>query len=367
MEFHSLRVSQIVAETADAKTITFEIPAELAEKFAFRAGQYLTLKIEIDGEELRRSYSMSSSPLEKKVAVTVKKVSGGKVSTFLHDVLQVGQTLEIAEPEGRFTLNFDVEKRRSIYLIGAGSGVTPLLSLAKTALELEPQSQICLFLGSRRVEDIIFKDEFDRLATRYDGQFFVEHCLSQPPKIKAGGIAGFFGRSTMAWQGRSGRIDIKMLGQFLEENPPRTGDPVFFLCGPGTMMETVKAGLLGRGIEPKNIHVEHFLSAAPKGSASSDSASGGPSSRLIVRLNGQKIELPIDASQTVLDVLIKEKYEPPYSCTAGACSTCMAKCTSGKVKMDACFALDEDEIKAGWVLTCQARAESEVVEIDFDN
>lgn len=366
MQFYALRVSEIRPETADTRTLVFEIPAEIKSVFQFKPGQYLTLRLEIGGEELRRSYSMSSSPLSGELAITVKKVDGGKVSTFLTEQVSVGDFIDCAPPDGRFFVEFDAEKRRTIYLIGAGSGITPLMSLARTALELEPASPIHLLFGSRNEESIIFKNELDRLTTRYADQFLVEHTLSQPKREKGSGIGGFFGRSSMAWQGRTGRIEPKLVRAWLDENPAATEQSVFFLCGPGTMMESIKAALIGRGIEPKFIHTEHFISAPPKTDGSADLNAGGPS-RLVATLRGEQIEVEIAPGQTLLDALIKAKYDPPYSCTAGACSTCMARLKSGKVKMDACFALDDDEVKDGWILTCQSHPETDLVEISYEN
>lgn len=366
MQFHALRVSEIREETADTRTIVFEIPDEIKSVFQFKPGQYLTLRLEIGGEEQRRSYSMSSSPLSGELAITVKKVVDGKVSTFLTEQLSVGDSIECAPPEGRFFVEFDAEKRRTLYLIGAGSGITPLMSLAKTALELEPASPVHLLYGSRNEESIIFKNELDRLATRYADQFLVEHTLSQPKREKGGGIGGFFGRSTLAWQGKTGRIEPKLVRLWLAENPAATEQSVFFLCGPGTMMESIKTALIGQGILPKSIHTEHFISTPPKAEGQPGPISGGPA-RLVASLRGEQIEVEIAPGQTLLDALIKAKHDPPYSCTAGACSTCMARLKSGKVKMDACFALDDDEVKDGWILTCQSHPETDLVEISYEN
>jgi ring-1,2-phenylacetyl-CoA epoxidase subunit PaaE len=311
---------------------------------------------------------MSSSPLDNKLAITVKKVAGGRVSTWLHDSLKAGDTLEVAAPEGRFFTKLDPEKRRTYYMFGAGSGITPLMSIIRTALETEPMSAIFLLYGNRNEENIIFKDELDRLSVRYDGQLHVEYVLSQHKKEGGGGLFGLFKKSSNNWQGKTGRISSKTANAFLDEQLARgpMHDCYYFICGPGSMTDDVKAALLTRGIEAKQIHAEHFVNAnhVPGEFDATPSASG--EKRVIVHLKGERIELPVPSGATILDVLVKQKFDPPYSCTAGACSTCMAKLVSGKVRMEACYALDDDEVKAGYILTCQSHLETEVVEITYD-
>jgi ring-1,2-phenylacetyl-CoA epoxidase subunit PaaE len=368
MEFFQLKVKGTTPETTDAVTIEFDIPEELSDKFIYTQGQYISLRVHIDGHELRRSYSMSSSPLDKKLAITVKKVDGGKVSNWLHDSVKPGDTIEVAPPEGRFFSKLDPEKRRTYYMVGSGSGITPLMSIIKTALEAEPMSAIFLLYGSRNEESIIFRDELDRLSERYAGQLHVEYVLSQPKKEGGGGLFGMFKKSSSNWQGKTGRINAKMVNGFLDEQLARgpEHDCFYFVCGPGSMTEDVKAALIARGIATKQIHSEHFVNANHTPGEFAEGPTVGGEKRVIVHLKGERIELPIPAGATILDVLIKQKYDPPYSCTAGACSTCMAKVISGKVSMEACYALDDDEVKAGYILTCQSHPETDVVELTYD-
>lgn len=368
MNFHSLTVRQITPETADTVTIEFEVPTELRDTFRFKAGQHLTVRLLLDGHEVRRSYSMSAAPHEKSLAITVKKVPGGKVSTYLYDWLRAGATLDVAPPEGRFTIPLDPEKRRTYFLFAAGSGITPVISIAKEVLEVEPMSTIYLLYGSRDEENIIFKQALDRLAERYHGQMHVEYMLSKPKKEGGGGLFRFFKKSTSNWQGKTGRIDHRAVAMLLDDNLVQgpEHDAQYFVCGPGTMAETVKAALAGRNIEPKQIHTEHFVDPNhTPGEASPAAASGGPA-KIVVVLKGERIETVVEPNMTILDTLIRDKYDPPYSCTSGACATCMAKVTKGKVRMDACYALDDDEVRDGYVLTCQAHPDSPEVELTYD-
>lgn len=367
MDFHPLKVNKVIPETADTVTLEFDIPEHLRDTFAYKQGQHITIRHELGGHEVRRSYSMSSSPLEPRFAVTVKKVSGGQMSGFLHDSVKPGDTLEVAPPDGRFYLAIDPDKRRTYYLFGAGSGITPLMSILKTILEGEPMSTVFLLYGSRNEENIIFREELERLSQRYSGQLFVEHILSQPKKEAAGSFLGIFKKYTSNWSGKTGRIDARAAGSHLDDNMAHGPEEEcqYFICGPGNMADTVKLALLGRGIATKQIHTEHFVN--PNHTPGEFRAAPGESVvRLIVHLNGKRIETTMPPGATILDVMVKEKHDAPYSCTAGACSTCMAKVLNGKVKMDACYALDDEEVKAGYCLTCQAHPETDVVEVSYD-
>jgi ring-1,2-phenylacetyl-CoA epoxidase subunit PaaE len=368
MEFFPIVVKGVKPETSDTVTIEFDIPEDLAERFAYKHGQYITIKATLDGQELRRSYSMSSSPLENKLAITVKKVKDGKVSTWLHNEVKPGDTLEISTPDGRFYTAVSPEKRRTYYMFGAGSGITPLMSILKTVLEGEPMSTVFMLYGSRNEESIIFKTELDELTERYNGQLFVEYVLSKPQKETAGGLFGMFKKSTSNWLGKTGRIEGKSIQAYLDENMPHgpESDCLYFVCGPGNMTEIVKSVLIDRGITAKLIHTEVFANThhIPGEIAATGNASGGK--KVIVHLNGKRIEQSVPEGATILDVLVKAKYEPPYSCTSGACSTCMAKVLSGKVTMDACYALDDDEIKDGYILTCQSHPQTDIVELTYD-
>jgi ring-1,2-phenylacetyl-CoA epoxidase subunit PaaE len=359
-QFYPLKISNIQKETADAVSVSFEVPESLKETFRYMQGQYLTLKFNIKGNEARRAYSMSSSPLERDLTVTVKRVNKGLVSNYIADKLQVGDSVEIMPPAGRFFTPLAETNRKHYYMIAAGSGITPIMSIIKTIMEAEPQSVVNLLYGNRSEEDIIFREQLDVLHTKYANQLYVEHILSRPKGQKSGSFFGMFQKSTLNWQGKTGRINAEVLEKWLEENPPVHKTTEYFICGPNHMMAAAEQFLHEHQIDKKHIHSEHFTASATE---KSENLAG---SLVKVRLRGEEISLPATPGKSILDMLIELKKDPPYSCTSGACSTCMAKVTKGTVKMDACFALDEDEIKAGYILTCQAHPSSDEVEIVFE-
>ena len=365
LSFHSLKVNKVIQETTDTVSLFLEVPEALQSTFKYTQGQYLTLRFQINGQEERRSYSMSSSPLESELAITVKRVENGLVSNYIQDKIKEGDQIEVLPPEGRFFTKLDVEQRKSYYIFGAGSGITPLMSIIKTILEKEPQSTIFMLYGNREEEGIIFKDQLDNLVQKYQGQLYIEYILSQPKKEKSSGLSSFFKKSKSTWSGKVGRIDKENINLFLVQNPPRTKDAEYFICGPGAMIQAVENNLIERGINKKNVHVEHFTSNAEDIDPSVAKKVVGDA-QVTVQLDGETIVIAVPKEKTILQVLLDQKAEPPYSCTSGSCSTCMAKVTKGEVAMDVCYALDEDEVEDGYILTCQAHPTTQEVEISFE-
>ncbi|MEZ4935465.1 MAG: 2Fe-2S iron-sulfur cluster-binding protein [Saprospiraceae bacterium] len=359
--FHNLSVKKVTTETPDAVTLTFDVPADLKESFKYTQGQYLTLKFQLNGKEERRSYSMCSSPLENDLSVTVKKVQGGKVSTHIHQNIKTGDVIEVMQPDGRFYTDLNEDNKKNYYLIGAGSGITPLMSILKTVLEKEPMSHVFLLYGNRNEDYIIYKNELEGLQKRYAGQLMIEHVLSQPNREKKSGLGGLFSKGKITWEGKIGRIDSSVVKKFMEENTPRHKASEFFLCGPGGMIDSAEKVLLDSGFNKENIHREYFTTAEP-----TTVASGVAGAKVIVTLDGKKREVTVAEGKQILFALLDEKIDAPYSCTSGACSTCMAKLISGTVKMDACYALDDSEVANGFILTCQAHPTTDVVELTFD-
>ncbi|HFA48825.1 MAG TPA: ferredoxin--NADP reductase [Bacteroidetes bacterium] len=359
--FHKLSVKKRTQETPDAVTLTFEVPADLKETFQFTQGQYLTLKFQLNGAEERRSYSMCSSPLESDLSVTIKKVKNGKVSTHIHNNIKEGDVIEVMPPDGRFFTELNGDNKKNYYLIGAGSGITPLMSMLKTILEKEPMSYVFLLYGNRNEDFIIYKNELEALQKKYEGQFFMELILSQPKREKKKGLGGLFSKGKVSWQGKTGRINASVVKKFMQDHAPRHKDSEFFICGPGSMIEAAKEELLSQNFKKENIHQEYFTVAGD-----APTTAGVDGAKVIVTLDRKQHEVAVPSGKHILFALLDNKIDAPYSCTSGACSTCMAKVTKGTVKMDACYALDDSEVADGFVLTCQAHPTSEVVELTFD-
>ena len=366
--FHSLKVKSIVPETADAVLVSFEVPEALHAAYRFKPGQHVTLRFELNGKEYRRSYSMCNRPADGALSICVKRVQWGVVSNYIIDQLKVGDEVDVMTPEGRFVCEANPDNKKNYYLFAAGSGITPLMSIAKTLLEEERMSYVFLLYGNRNENSIIFKDELDRMAREYEGQFFVKHTLSQPEKTKKGGIGALFSKGKITWTGDTGRIDAAKVRQFIQEDyPPRHQVSEYYICGPGTFIQTVEGALLESGVDKAHIHHEYFTnpdqeksSAPPKKEEKVDGA------RVVVTLDKQKFELNVPANKTILEALLEQGVDAPYSCTSGACATCMAKVTKGAVSMDTCFALEDSEVANGYILTCQSHPTTETVELTFD-
>lgn len=359
-DFHSLRVNRIVEETAQAKSIYFEIPQDLRSQYAHKAGQYLTLKFHLDGEEHRRSYSLCTSPVDSDYGVNVKRVSKGKISNYINDQVKVGDHIEVMVPDGKFVINTSEHKKRDFYFFASGSGITPIMSIIKTVLEEEPKSVCYLLYGNTSENTIIFKEALETMAKKYEGQLILRHTLSKPLREKEGGLKGLFSKGKMNWTGWTGRIDGKKIDQFLEEHPKQSVEAHYFVCGPGAMIDTIIDHLEKKNIAKEFLHTEHFVSQIA-------GTGVGIASKLTAHLAGNEINIELTPGKTILESLIDAKYDPPYSCTSGACSTCVAKISKGEVTMDACYALDDAEVKAGYILTCQARAQSPEIEITFES
>ncbi|MDZ4748054.1 MAG: ferredoxin--NADP reductase [Saprospiraceae bacterium] len=367
-DFISIKIKEVRKETEDAVSILFEQPEEYKERLQYRPGQYITIKWMDGDKELRRSYSISSVPDDPYLAITVKEVEGGKISPLLCRQLKPGDYLEMMPPEGRFTAEFGQDQKRNIYLIGAGSGITPLMSIARFVLEKEPKSSVILLYGSRTEAQIIFKEEFERMTQRYQNQFFVYHTLSKPDGGGLGIVKSLFGRKKSDWQGLIGRISPSHLKDLLKHHPLTKNKDKFFLCGPGDFILMADKALLSAGISEDGIKKEFFTAASTDPSHEGKphlTRTKGIPAQVKVHLRGQEIDVEV-SDKTILDTMLDGGYDAPYSCHSGACATCMAKIITGKVEMDACFALSDKEIANGYILACQSRPLTDSVEITFD-
>lgn len=367
MAFNKLKIEQKIMETEDSCSVILDIPSAVKDQYNFKPGQYLTLKLDINGQEVRRAYSIFTAPDANQFGFTVKRVKGGLVSNHLIDKLGVGDEMEVMTPEGKFTVVTEHQNNRDHYFFAGGSGITPIMSMISSILENEPMSTCYLLYASRNENAIIFKKQLEALTQKHEDQLHVNHIISQPHVEKAGGIKGLFGKkSSPTWRGMKGRVNSDILTRYMEDFPSRTGKDVYYLCGPGGMIEIVERFLINNGAESVQIKKEYFTAGESKSTGAATTTASGVTSAQ-VKLNGETITVDISPDKTILDALIDLGKDPPYSCTSGACSTCMAKVIEGEVDMEVCFALDDDEIKDGYVLTCQALCKTPKLVLDYES
>lgn len=355
-QFHSLNVMSVARNTRDAVVVTFEVPANLSEEFAFRPGQYLTLRTEIDGEELRRSYSICSAPHDGVLRVAIKRLDDGAFSSWANNALEAGQKLDVMPPTGNFTIDFDAANQRNYVAFAVGSGITPIFSLVKTALDTEPKSTFTLFFGNRASSAVLFREEIEDLKNIYMERFSVVFIMS---------------RENQDIDLFNGRLDGGKVNQLLSVWMDPEDIDYAFVCGPQTMTEDVVKALQDKGI-PKD-HIKFELFGAPKGPRAVRTghdarvAPGKGQCELTVVQDGHSRTLMVDKnSENLLDAALAQGLELPYSCKGGVCSTCRCKVTEGEVDMDINFALEDYEVARGFVLTCQSYPVTDKVRIDFD-
>jgi ring-1,2-phenylacetyl-CoA epoxidase subunit PaaE len=355
IDFHKLRVAEVKRETPDAVSVRFELPDELRETFSFRAGQHLTFRREIDGEEVRRNYSLCVSPSEGVLKIGVKQIAGGVFSGWVNSELKAGDALEVMAPHGSFTWAFDAGQQREYAAFAGGSGITPILSLMKTALETEPQSRFTLFYGNRTSPGVMFLEEIAGLKDRYLDRLSLFHFLEEEEEE----IELF-----------NGRLDREKTEEILAQLIAPEEIDAFFICGPGPMMDAIEAALAARGVEKNRILIERFttgpLSAAQAAAARAleEKAAGR---RMSVTLNGRRVNVSFDPDKhSILDNVRAAGLPAPFACKGGVCATCRAKVTAGKVEMKVNYGLSEAELADGYVLTCQATPVSDDVALTYD-
>ena len=350
-DFHPLAVRESRVEIGGlAKTVSFDVPRSLARTFAWHAGQHVSLRFVFDGEEARRSYSVSSSPASgEPLQVTVKRVRGGLVSNHVNDTVEAGAVVDVMPPFGGFRLDPGDTLRRTHYFFGAGSGITPLHAMLRSVLEAEPWSAAHLLYGNRGADTILFRERLAEYADAWPGRLTVRHVLSKPS-----------GRSRFDhW--RAGIVDKAAVEALIAEEPPYAQDARYYVCGPGGMNRAVEAALLGMDVPRERINMESY-----GGGETTDDGVEGVAARASVTLGGRTRTVPVARGRTVLEAVRAAGLDPPFSCQSGVCGACRATLTRGDVHMRARMALDDAEIEAGAVLTCQSVAISEEVALVYD-
>jgi ring-1,2-phenylacetyl-CoA epoxidase subunit PaaE len=356
--FHSLKVVDVTRETVDAVSIAFEVPADLKQDYAYKQGQNLTLKFTIKGEELRRSYSICSCPIdEMELRVAVKKVKDGRVSTFINDTVKVGDVIEVMIPMGNFYTEMNASNKKNYVLFAGGSGITPMLSILKTVLKAEPLSTISLFYANNDEFSIIFKKQIDELVVSNSTRLKVHHILNLSPVSHPEALTGIMTKEKSV-------LLIKHYVDFSLDNE-------FFICGPGPMMENVSFALKELKANEDRVHVEYFLApiSAPEVKIeeipASTVASGGGFKATII-LDKTRREIELRKNETILEGAIRVGMDPPFACQGGSCCTCRALLEEGEVKMAVNYGLSSSEVKKRYILTCQSRPTTPTVVVNYD-
>ena len=349
--FARLRVDAVERLTDDAVAVTFAAPPELAEHYRFRPGQHLTLRRELDGQDLRRTYSVCSSAAGGPLRVAVKRLPGGALSTWLTERLRPGDELEVLPPAGRFGPVPDPARRRRYGLIGAGSGITPLLSIASTVLQVEPASEVVLLFGNRTTREVMFLEELSDLKDRYPQRLELLHVLSQEEQ-----------ESELL----SGRLDPHRLERLLAVLVPVDEVDEWYLCGPYGLVTQARETLLRAGAPASAVHVELFHADDPPPRPPRDPGTAADRSTVVAVLHGRTSTVSVERDGSpVLDAVLAVRPDAPYACRGGVCGTCRARVTEGAVEMDVQHALEPDEIADGIVLTCQAHPVTDRLRLEF--
>ena len=353
--FQELQVADVRRETAGCVSVAFSIPDALKASFAFQAGQYLTLEADIDGEAVRRSYSLCSAPSDGEWRVAIKEVEHGKFSTWANRHLRAGDTIRCMAPAGRFTLELVPDSTRNFIGFAAGSGITPIISQIKEVLRGEPGSTFTLFYVNRDTPSIIFREALQELKDEYLNRFRLFHLLTREPQD----IEVF-----------NGRLDEERCAQILASDWVDVSSlSAAYLCGPEAMIWACKAALESAGMPADKVKFELFTSSASNQAApqtTSDESKSDAKSLSIV-MDGMTTVVSVPEGKTVLDAALDAGLDAPYSCMGGVCCTCRAKMVSGEAEMEVNYALEPDEVAAGFVLTCQTKLKGAgPFEVDYD-
>jgi ring-1,2-phenylacetyl-CoA epoxidase subunit PaaE len=352
--FHRLAVNDLRRETADALSLTFAIPKQLEGDYRFSPGQYLTLRTMMDGEEVRRSYSICSGPDDGELRIAVKKVDGGAFSSWAADELQCGDELDVMTPTGRFGIAPAPGEARVHVGFAAGSGITPILSIVRGVLAREPDSRFFLFYGNRSTGSMLFREALEELKDRFIARLSVFHVISgEEQDIPI----------------LHGRLDGEKVRVLLRSLVPAASVDHVFICGPAGMSEDIEATCRDIGIAAERIHVERFVSefgGKPRPKAVIP-AGAPPKSFAALIIDGKRREVPVAESEAILDAALRAGLDMPFACKGGMCSTCRAKLVEGAAQMEVNYSLEPWELDKGFILTCQARPTTEKVVVDYDH
>lgn len=353
-KFYTVKVKDIYKTTADCSIVTFDIPSSIHELFRYKQGQYLTLESQIDGEVVRRSYSLCSSPNDYSWQVGIKKILGGKYSTYANDVLEIGDEVNIMPPAGNFYIDTNKESNRTYVAFAAGSGITPIYSIIKTHLEAEPKSRFQLFFVNKNAASVILKEELEALKNQYMERFEIFHFLTKEYR----GISLFDGRLTEEKLDAIGHSICKF-------------DAVdhYFSCGPEDMILMIRDYLVDQGVDASKIHFELFNTSGSSSEKKQELLEqfSGKLSKVTIKEGGKQFLFDMEqGSDNILDKALEQSADLPYACKGGVCCTCKAKLIEGSVDMLLTYGLEPEEIEEGYVLTCQAIPTSDKVVVDFD-
>ena len=346
-DFHALKISQIKQETPTSVAVTFEVPQGLKTSFSFSAGQYITLNHTINDQQVRRAYSICSAPSSGLLTVGIKKVANGTFSVYANDQLTVGDVLQVMPPQGTFTLESNLQQGQHIAAFAAGSGITPVLSIAQAALEQESNSSFLLVYGNQTKQQAMFYETIEQLKTQFPDRFFVEYIYSRSQETNAA----------------RGRIDKNVVSYYLTNKYKQTSFKDFYLCGPQAMIDEVSNTLVASGVSKRHIHFELFTTSQ---AAVPETIKEGTTSISII-VDQVTEQFTMAQNKTILEAALEKQLDAPYSCQGGICSSCIGRVTQGKAQMRQNQILTDSEVAEGLVLTCQAHPITPTVVVDYDD
>jgi ring-1,2-phenylacetyl-CoA epoxidase subunit PaaE len=346
--FYKLNIKEVKRETPNAVSVLFNVPSELQPTYKFIAGQYINLKLTLDGKEIRRAYSICSSPNSGELRIAIKAVKNGNFSKFANDNLKAGDILEVGQPEGKFTFEPSADRQKNYAAFVAGSGITPVMAILQSVLENEPNSSFVLVYGNKTPEDTIFHDQLHELQLKYVGRFFVHYVYSQ----------------TKVENELFGRIDKSNINFVLNNKHKEKEFDKFYLCGPEEMINLATTVLKEHNVADKNIKFELFTTSSTE---NTEASSHEGHTKITVLVDDEETTFEMSQKQTLLEAALKQGIDAPYSCQGGICSSCLARISKGTAEMKKNSILTDKEVADGLILTCQAHPTSSEIFVDFDD